>query len=286
MKQEGHNVYLTPGNLNLIFIETYDQIRHDAKNILRLDGIWTRADQIKTHNSKIIELYKTCDVVVWQSEYDKVVSTLHWGAPKSGIVIPNGSPTTLVPLTDDIKKFREQFDEIFVCSSNWHRQKRLSENIDFYLLNKDPNKKSALIVLGKNTDVTIDMDTINNSNIYFLNEVSHELCLSIYQIADWMIHLSWRDHCPNVVVEALSQRCPVICTNSGGTKEIVKDNGIIIEDVNDNRIDPYIFDYDNPPNLPIKRILTNKKIKFNESNIPTIEKAYDAYMNIFKEVLK
>jgi len=101
-----------------------------------------------------------------------------------------------------------------------------------------------------------------------------------------MIHLSWRDHCPNVVVEALSQGCPIICTSSGGTKEIVKDNGIIIDDINDNHIDPYIFDYDNPPHLPINRILTNKKIKFNDNNIPTIEKAYDAYMNIFKEVLK
>ena len=85
--------------------------------------------------------------------------------------------------------------------------------------------------------------------------------------ANAFIHLAWLDHCPNTVVEALCCGLPVLCTHNGGTKEIVRDNGIIIkceEDYDFKKIALY-----NPPECEretvaagIEKILQwNKKIE-------------------------
>ncbi len=90
---------------------------------------------------------------------------------------------------------------------------------------------------------------VKHDDVFYAGSVSHDLYFQVYSIADWMIHLAWLDHCPNVVVEALSQDCPVICTNSGGTGEIVGSNGIVISETT-----PYEFeltDYDEPYRLEI-----------------------------------
>ncbi|UCG68771.1 MAG: glycosyltransferase [Thermoplasmata archaeon] len=46
---------------------------------------------------------------------------------------------------------------------------------------------------------------------------------------DAFIHLSWFENCPNTTVEALTSGLPGLCTRNGGTKEIVRSNGIIIQ---------------------------------------------------------
>ena len=164
---------------------------------------------------------------------------------------------------------------LFVSSASWHRQKRLKENIQFFLKNK--NDDDLMIVLGKNPDVKIDNLQLKQK-IIFTGELTHEQCLETYRYCDWMIHLAWLDHCPNVVVEALSQGCPVICTDSGGTKEIVKENGIIIPETK-----PYCFeltDYDNPYTIDISK--TNlEKIKV-QCQYLDIENVARKYLEIMK----
>jgi glycosyltransferase involved in cell wall biosynthesis len=68
-----------------------------------------------------------------------------------------------------------------------------------------------------------------------------------------LIHLCWTDCCPNSVVEAINQRCPVICNNEGGTHEIVRPSGGIVLDIDD----PYDLqptDLYNPPVVDLKKI--------------------------------
>ena len=55
-------------------------------------------------------------------------------------------------------------------------------------------------------------------------------------MADAMIHLAWLDWCPNTVVEALSCGTPVLCSHNGGTKELVKNEGVVIQLEEDYRI--------------------------------------------------
>ena len=63
-------------------------------------------------------------------------------------------------------------------------------------------------------------------------------------MADCMIHLAWLDHCPNVVVEAISQDCPVVCSASGGTKELVGSGGFIVPETETYNFE--LTDYDDP----------------------------------------
>jgi len=240
----------------LCFIEPDCNPMPGSKFIHRLDGIWFKPEQFETHNRNIKRAYDNADHVVWQSEFDKNMTEKHWGSRK-GSVIHNGidlkSSVIKNPLTN-IGEIRKNIPgKIFVSSASWHRQKRLKENIDFFIKNR--REDDIMIVMGKNPDVIVEKPHLQNS-IIFTGNLSHQQCLEIYRHSDWMIHLAWLDHCPNVVVEALSQGCPVICTDSGGTAEIVKENGIVIPEIK-----PYKFeltDYDNPYEINIKKIDLDK----------------------------
>jgi glycosyltransferase involved in cell wall biosynthesis len=257
----------------LCFIEPSSNPRHGSKFIHRLDGIWFKPEQFKTHNKNIKWAYDNCDHVVWQSEFDKKMTCHHWG-DRNGSVIHNGISLENVDsetLLTNIKDIKSKITgRLFVSSASWHRQKRLKENIEFF----EKNKKDGdiMIVMGPNPDVIIDKPHLQKS-IIFTGKLSHNQCLEIFREADWMIHLAWLDHCPNVVVEALSQGCPVICTDSGGTKEIVNDNGIVIPETN-----PYSFeltDYDNPYFINIPEVNLDKiDVKNQHLDIENIAKKY------------
>ena len=221
------------------FIEPTMKPRHPAKFVQRLDGIWFKPDQFESHNQLIKWAYRQSDLVVWQSNFDKQMTTKWWGN-RFGAVIHNGINLNRAIPSKEILDIKKQREKIWVCSSSWHRQKRLKENIG--LFQKFASKNDALFVLGNNPDYKA-----NDDRVIYLGNQSHETCLQIYSIADWMIHLAWLDHCPNVVVEAISQHCPIICTDSGGTNEITRGNGIIIPET--ERYNFELCDYDNPPAL-------------------------------------
>ena len=258
----------------MCFIEPASIPKKNCKFIHRLDGIWFKPEQFVSHNKNIKWAYENSDHVIWQSEFDKKMSLKHWGAPKKGSVIHNGiKKNKISKLHPDIKNIAEKYERIFVSSASWHRQKRLKENIDFYQKNR--NKKDAMFVLGSNPDFIINNP---NENIFYLGHLPHELCLQLYSIANWFIHLAWLDHCPNVVVEALSMNCPVICTNSGGTNEIVSSNGIIIKENNQYNFE--LTDYDNPYPIDINKIrLEDINVKNNHLDIKLV---CDKYEEVFK----
>jgi len=255
----------------LCFIEPDSMPIAQSKFIQRLDGIWFKPDEFEKNNRNIKWAYDNCDHVIWQSNFDKSMTQKWWGE-KEGSVIHNGIKLKKIDVVnEDILRIKSRFERIFVCAANWHRQKRLKENVDFFKLNSSNN--DVLIVLGNNPDSHVQED-----NILYCGNVSHDLCLQIYAIADWFVHLAWLDHCPNVVVEALSQGCKIICTNSGGTHEIVKNNGIILEE-----LIPYSFDlcdYDNPPKLKLKKIDLYSKIMI-ENDYLCIKKVTDKYLSLF-----
>ena len=243
----GHNIVNQDDDYQifLAFIEASSAPKKNAKVIQRLDGIWFKPDEFHTHNKNIKALYDYADSVIWQSEFDKNMTEHHWGK-KFGKVIHNGASLERKNASNDtIRQIRNSYKKVFVCSANWHRQKRLKENVELFLKMKEVFPDSCLIVMGPNPDFYA-----RHKDILYTGAISHDLCLQIFSIADWMIHLAWLDHCPNVVVESLSQGCPVICTDSGGTKELVRDNGLVIPENT-----PYHYeltDYDNPYGLELE----------------------------------
>lgn len=216
-------------------------------NILRLDGLYfdsnnTLGDSDKK-NKPLLKAYKKADGVIFQSEFDQKLFSRFVGLPKCpNSVIPNGVPIIFSP---DGPRFDYGFNKVLICSANWRSHKRLNCIVQGFLEYGDPN--TCLVVLGNNADEIID-----HPNITKLGRI-HPSDLPYYiRGADAFIHLSWLDHCPNSVVEALCCGLPVLCTHNGGTREIVADNGIIIkceEDFEFKKVDLY-----NPPKCDKKLV--------------------------------
>jgi glycosyltransferase involved in cell wall biosynthesis len=278
LTERGHEIvdYSDPHDAVLVFIEPTRQWKRNVRVVQRLDGIWFKPNQFKSHNRMIKWTYENCDAVVWQSKFDKDMTCHHW-KDHVGTVIRNGIDADKVVLTNSrLKKIRRENTKVYTCSANWHRQKRLKENIEAYDILTRGIENTCLVVMGSSPDVAIDRE-----DIIYTGNIRHNLCLEVYSMADAMIHLAWLDHCPNVVVEALSQKCPVICTDSGGTKELVGSSGIIIPEAK-----PYNFellDYDNPHPLDLS-ILSECNIDEIEVDTKSIclQATADAYEKILR----
>lgn len=232
-------------DVGLVFIEPTQALNMKKPFLQRLDGLWFKPEQMTAGmNRNIHAAYDAAAGVVWQSEFDKAMSA-KWFGPRDGWVIPNGIELTKTELRSEaLGDIRARYQKVFVCSANWHPQKRLLDNITaFKSIRANQHPSSCLIVMGDNPDVQVA-----DPDVFYTGSIRHDLCAEVYSIADWMIHLAWLDHCPNVVVEAISQGCPVICSSEGGTKELVGAlNGVVIPDVEQYQYQ--LVDYDNPPRV-------------------------------------
>ena len=271
---ESHDIFLS-------FIQQTAYACPWAKKILRLDGIWFKPENFEVNNRAIKDSYFSYDYIVFQSKFDKNMVEKHFGKRADSAVIHNGIELTK---KDKVTELIHVNEKIFVCSASWHRQKRLKENILFFqhvrkqLIEQGNNAR--LYVLG--SGATFDgLDDSQMENVFYLSHQSHEDCLRIYASADYFLHLAWLDHCPNVVVEALSQGCPVICTDSGGTKEIVGDNGIVIPETVEYKYE--LTDYDSPYTIDFSSFVLPDKSPTVDSQHLDIEKVAKKYLEIFEK---
>lgn len=270
-------------DIALVTIQPTNLLDKSKPYVQRLDGIWSKPQEFATKNSEIRDCYAVADGVVFQSQFDMQMVSKWFGKPntKNHRVILNGIDIKRTDVNiKTLYDLRQTHETIFVCSSNWHPQKRLHDNIELYKhLRRSCHTNSCLIVMGSNPD-----KYVADKTIYYTGSQSEDVCLQVFATADWMIHLARTDHCPNVCVQALSQETPIICVDSGGTKEIVLDNGIVLKDV------PYnleLEDYDNPPRVPDLdnvKLPDSKSIKIHNDHVNIVDCA-NSYKELFENVL-
>lgn len=283
LMRTGHEIvdHGPDADVSLIFIERSGQPL--AKyTFQRLDGIWFKPDEYHTKNVGILETYRSVNTTIFQSEFDFKMVKKWWGAPRNGgAIIHNGIDLTRVDhiTIPKLAKIRSTYDKVFVCSSNWHPQKRLRDNLRLFdHLRRTQFPNSCLFVMGANPDV---MTT--DPHVLYTGSQPPEVYLQVFAIADWMFHLAWADHCPNVVIEALSQGTPVICSEVGGTRELIGGYGRILKE------DPYDFDlvdYDRPPAIDVTQVSQlPSRHELDYASIPNIDIADVArrYVNLFKK---
>lgn len=278
----GHEI--VPNHINhdvfLSFIQQRFPCTPRAKKILRLDGIWFKPENFEKNNTPIKNAYFSYDHIIFQSEFDKQMIEAHFGKRSDCSVIHNGIE---IKKYEKINEFKHENEMIFVCSANWHPQKRLYDNILlFQHIRKQlikEGKEARLYVLGGGNPEFYKFNSLLE-NVFYLGKQNHETCLRLYATADYFIHLAWLDHCPNVVVEALSQKCPIICTDSGGTAEIVKDNGIVIPEAKNYKFE--LTDYDSPYQLDFKDfVLPTERLEIKPDYL-AIDKVAEKYVEVFK----
>lgn len=283
----GHDIvdHGSDADVSLVFIERSGQ-KLAKRYVHRLDGIWSKPSEFVIRNSGILSTYRNANGVIFQSEFDKLLIQSVWGVlPHRLSVIRNGVKVKPVKefSTPQLKTIRSEYEKVFVCSANWHRQKRLKENTDLYLhLRKELGCKSCLIVLGSNPD-----HMLADKHIFYAGSVPPEIYMQVYSMSDYMIHLAWRDHCPNTVIQCLSQNTPVICTDDGGTVELVNDFGVVIQENNEPCTKP--FDYSDPPSISFDTVnwldaLT--KAKLASPIDVSIESCAKKYIELFQIVIK
>lgn len=278
-------------DVSLVFIEATGQPL--AKKVVqRLDGIWFKPEDYNTKNAGIVSLYHTADAVVFQSGFDSRMAVKWFGEPARGAkhsrVIKNG--INIAPVTEltipSLITMRNTYKKMYVCSANWHLQKRLSENVRLFKQLRATEPNSCLIVLGNNPDVMVA-----DPHIFYAGSQPPEVYNQVYSACDWMLHLAWADHCPNVVIEALAQGTPVVCSSTGGTRELVADYGITLDDVGE----PYdfqLYDYDRPPlvdmtgltSLPDRSSFDEKTWEDTKFRIG-MDRTLRQYINVFNDVL-
>ena len=61
-----------------------------------------------------------------------------------------------------------------------------------------------------------------SKNVILTGKVNNIDLPNWYRTGDIFIFLSLIDNCPNTVIEALASNLPVLCTNLGGTKELIE----------------------------------------------------------------
>ena len=252
--------------------------------VMRLDNIYygtqLNKDQIEERNKPILDGIKKAEGLIYQSKFSKFIINNSYSinpAVPSGI-INNGV---------DLKKFNNEgynlrenlgikpTELVFITSANFRSQKRLDDIIHSFInYKKIISKNMYLIIIG-------NLDKKYSSlpkEIIFTGKIKHASLSKWYRSADICLFYSILDSCPNSVVEALASRLPVLCTNLGGTRELIElTNGGIIVDA-DQEVDFTNINLANPPKPDhskilkgIHEIVKNKEEISNKMNLELID---------------
>tara|TARA_R110000765_G_scaffold40098_3_gene86653 strand:+ start:938 stop:1855 length:918 start_codon:yes stop_codon:yes gene_type:complete len=214
-------------DLALVFIET--GVKHiTAPIIQRLDGIYFNSEQnYLAQNKQILDTYRRSSGVVFQSEFNKELTTKYFGEHKNSAIIHNGANLDLIKSLPNIEaSIFSNYKNVWCCASSWRPHKRLEENIRYFL--EHSGADDVLLVAGYTGHAL--KKPIEDKKIKYLGNLDYISLLNIYKCCDYFIHLAWLDHCPNVVVDARACGCRIICSSAGGTKEIAGPDAIIIDE--------------------------------------------------------
>jgi len=195
-----------------------------ARVVHRIDGVYFNKLQkgIDSMNKDLRKAIMAANSCVYQSKYSWKMAKGILGVKKKKLqtIIRNGIDFSVY---DDIPVDKMGFDKVFVACAAWRPLKRPQSIAKGFKEAKVPN--SVLIMIG-----SIDkQDKVKGGNIHYVNKIDRSKIFAYYKSADALIHISRVDACSNVIVEALAAGTPVITNNVGGSPELVREDGVILE---------------------------------------------------------
>lgn len=248
--RQDHEITTQNPQVQLSFIMSGER---RAPTALRLDGIYFNTEQEwQRMNAPIKKAYDAADLIVFQSVFNRNLTTRYFGAHPNTVVIPNGANLDLIkeaPTNSD--SFLDRYRKIWLCASSWRPHKRLDENIRYFT--EHAGGGDCLIVAGGGVETQV-----NDPRIFYVGQLNQLQLMGIMKRADYFIHLALLDHCPNVVVDARAAGCRIICSSSGGTHEVAGSDAIVIQDI---EWDWKPFELYRPPMLDF-----NKKLKIGKDS--------------------
>ena len=274
LQAKGHTINRpTDADVALCFIETANPYLGYPR-IQRMDGIYFNSAQPwEAQNQNIKRTYNMSEGIVFQSNFNKELITRYFGEHPNTTVIHNGANTDeireILPVKFGINE--HQYENIWCCASSWRPHKRLDENIRYFLEHK--GDKDLLVIAG---DVA---QKFQHPDIVYYGNLTQKQLYCLYVSSKYFLHLAYLDHCPNVVVDARVSGCQIICSSTGGTKEIAGLDAIVIEEEEWDWKPTKLYE---PPKMDF-----NKKIK-NKWDADSIDIKFvaDRYEKFMKEACK
>jgi glycosyltransferase involved in cell wall biosynthesis len=190
-------------------------IHSKLPKVLRLDGIhYNSAEDYNARNMEISKSHQIADGIIYQSNYSKTLIEY--------LLIPRRIKAKYSVIYNGIERnwcgdYIEHEGINIVVTGKHRRHKRLKEIIDLFLTYNKVFPDSNLHIFGR----LHDNKEIRHKNIKYYGHVDRKHMIEIFKRADFALHLSKRDSCPNSVVEYIGAGIPVITTNNcGGSTEM------------------------------------------------------------------
>lgn len=206
----------------------YLQPKKRQNVILRLDGIGIDNEESNYYlvKKEIISLINKCGFLIYQSNFCKSCFENVYDSLPNGRIIKNGA-TKLTKANLSTKnlinninlKFKGNY---FSLAGRFTERKRIKEVIDQFHESEIGN----LVVLS---NVPEKLKYINN-RILYLGMLEPTTARHIIANSTAFIHFDRYDWCPNLVVAAIQDKIPIICSNFGGTPEIIGSSGLIYQE--------------------------------------------------------
>lgn len=204
--------------------------------VLRVDGISfdlaLGSEENARRNNLTFASIDSAVGVVFQANFSRdLVANFHGLPACPYTIIPNGVELTY--FSPSGQNYRNSLGIstdalVFLSSAKWRTHKRLDAVIKVFVQFQETTSKPAhLIILGKLDHVPDEIP----DRVHLTGHIPPEDLPAWYRSADLFLFLSWLDNCPNSVAEALACGLPVVCSNQGGTRELVEitRGGIVVE---------------------------------------------------------
>jgi len=201
--------------------------------ILRASSCYYHYKYKLWNNKPIFKSIKKSSHTIFQSKFayklcDRVLSLESRGAVKSGYsIIYNGLDLDYI---NGIKPASDIYPGSFVSCARWDSNKRPLSMIKGFL--EADTGRHLYIIGGEGVAIwgrALGKKYKKNKYIHFLGEMDNEYTISLMKACDYQLHLAFIDICPNSVLEGMASGLNVLCTNLGGTPEIVGNNGVILD---------------------------------------------------------
>ena len=233
---------------------TYYKPKNKLQVILRLDGIGIDSiddeETISYKKNSLQNLIDKSSFLIYQSKFCKnCFLDIFESLPEGEIIINGAKELPLIPMNGVrlLSKINNKFKgKFFSIAGRFSSRKRIEDVINKF----NEADIGNLVVLS---DVPTQL-MHRNPRIIYLGMIDPDSARYIISKSFALIHFDRYDWCPNLVIGAIYDRTPVICSNFGGTPEITGKNGLIIKE----------FPKDLPHNLEGIKFVKNAKFPSEE----------------------
>ncbi len=210
----------------------------DALNTPLVRAVWRGADAVVANSEGLKALaLKTAPTqridVVYNGINTQEFFPKGWAMHGSASSISGDAGTRNADTSDFVRMisapgpFSKTTPMKLLCVSRLIPRKGVHHLIEAMRLLKD--KPITLTVVGEGDQAGALKAQARGFAVTFLDYVKHEALLPIYQAHDVFVLPSENEGMSNTVLEAMACGLPIVATRTGGTDELVADNGLVLK---------------------------------------------------------